>query len=104
MNESPTHVHVKHNALARTAEVTIVDNGVALAWGDLERVPLPADPSLVAVDAVPPLRIPEHVARALYDALGDYFGHSTHDARALRRDYDHERRRVDRLVDALIGS
>lgn len=36
--------------------------------------------------------------RALYEALADHFGHSGNDNRALRRDYDAERARVDRLI------
>lgn len=47
------------------------------------------------------LRLPEADARALYDALADHFGHSGHDTRALRRDYDAERARVDRLIGAV---
>jgi hypothetical protein len=37
-------------------------------------------------------------ALALYHALADHFGHTGNDARALRRDYDAERARVDRLI------
>lgn len=49
------------------------------------------------------LRLDEDDARAIYEALADYFGHSGHDTRALRRDYDDERRRVDRLIGAVTG-
>lgn len=48
------------------------------------------------------LSLPSDVARALYEALADHFGHSGHDTRALRKDYDAERGRVDRLLDALV--
>ncbi|BBH17527.1 hypothetical protein Back2_18140 [Nocardioides baekrokdamisoli] len=41
-------------------------------------------------------------ARALYEALAEHYGHAENDVRALRRDYDAERSRVDRLVGALI--
>lgn len=37
-------------------------------------------------------------ARAIYEALADFFGHSGHDTRALRKDYDAERGRVDKLL------
>lgn len=47
------------------------------------------------------LNIQEDDARALYEALADYFGHAGHDIRALRKDYDAERKRVDRLIDHL---
>jgi|SRR5436189_4793210 len=43
----------------------------------------------------------EDDARAIYEALADYFGHSGHDTRALRRDYDSERGRVDLLIKHL---
>ena len=45
------------------------------------------------------LRLPEDDARALYEALANHFGHAGHDIRALRKDYDAERARVDRLID-----
>lgn len=46
-----------------------------------------------------PLRLEEEDARAIYEALADYFGGSGHDTRALRKDYDAERARVDRLIE-----
>ena len=49
------------------------------------------------------LRLREDDARALYDALADHFGHSGNDTRALRKDYDAERARVDKLLGNLIG-
>lgn len=48
------------------------------------------------------LRLPEDDARALYEALAEHFGHAGHDIRALRKDYDAERARVDRLIGAVI--
>lgn len=48
------------------------------------------------------LQIPEDDARAIYEALADHFGHAGHDIRALRQDYNSERRRVDLMIDALI--
>lgn len=50
------------------------------------------------------LRIPEEDARALYEALGEHFGHAGHDIRALRKDYDAERGRVDRLIGHITGT
>ena len=47
------------------------------------------------------LRLDEDVARALYESLADYFGHAGHDTRALRRDYDAERKRVDQFISHL---
>ena len=49
------------------------------------------------------LRLPEDDARAIYEALADHFGHSGNDTRALRRDYDAERGRVDRLIAHLVS-
>lgn len=64
-------------------------------------------PNVVRLDedlaASPPeatwLRLHEDDARAIYEALADYFGHTGHDIRALRRDYESERGRVDKLID-----
>lgn len=44
------------------------------------------------------LRLPEDDARALYEALADHFGHAGNDVRALRRDYEAERKRVDLFI------
>lgn len=48
------------------------------------------------------LVLTDDVARALYEALAVHYGHTGHDMRALRKDYEHERGRVDRLTDALL--
>lgn len=45
----------------------------------------------------------EDVVRALYEELGRYFGGDAVDARRLRADYDAERGRVDKFIDALIS-
>lgn len=50
------------------------------------------------------LTLDEDDARAIYEALADWFGHAGHDTRALRKDYDAERGRVDRLINNLIGN
>ncbi|MEO1961522.1 MAG: hypothetical protein ABGW82_11240 [Paracoccus sp. (in: a-proteobacteria)] len=50
----------------------------------------------------PGLSLRRDDARALYEALADLFGHTAQDARALRRDYEAERGRVDKMLDALI--
>jgi hypothetical protein len=49
------------------------------------------------------LHIREDDARAIYEALAEHFGHNGHDVRALRKDYDAERSRVDRLIAHLTG-
>lgn len=45
----------------------------------------------------------DDVARALYEALANYFGGTGHDTRALRKDYDAERERVDKMIDHLLA-
>ena len=49
------------------------------------------------------LRLSDDEARAVYQALGEYFGTQVSDNRLLRADYDHERRRVDNLTDTVIA-
>ena len=61
------------------------------------------DPERGTREDAQPLFLPEHVARALYEELADHFGHSGHDTRALRRDYDAERKRVDTFIAHLTG-
>lgn len=48
----------------------------------------------------PTLTIPEDMARALLDALAAHFG-GVSEVQTLRKDYDAERARVDRLVGFL---
>lgn len=43
------------------------------------------------------LRLPEDAARAMYEALAQYFGGAA-DSATLRRDYDAERARVDVFI------
>jgi hypothetical protein len=50
----------------------------------------------------PTLVLEEDEARALLDALTRYYN-GAEDTRALRKDYDAERARVDKLTDAVIG-
>lgn len=50
------------------------------------------------------LRLSEEDARAIYEALADHYGHTGHDTRALRRDYDAERARVDKLLGYAIAT
>jgi hypothetical protein len=58
---------------------------------------------LGAANARPPsFTLEEDEARALLDALAQHFG-GTAEVQTLRRDYLEERRRVDRLINHLIG-
>lgn len=49
------------------------------------------------------LQLDDDSARAVYEALAEHYGHGTNDVRALRRDHDAERARVDKLTDAVIA-
>lgn len=53
-------------------------------------------------DLTPWCRLDEDSARALYHALGEYFGGNAYDVRQLRADYNAERDRVDKALDHLI--
>lgn len=50
----------------------------------------------------PTLTLDEGTARGLRDALNAHYS-GVDDQRALRHDYDDERKRVDKLTDAVIG-
>lgn len=54
-------------------------------------------------DGADDLVLRDDEARALYEALAEHYGHGTNDVRALRRDYDAERVRVDNLVEAVVS-
>ena len=47
------------------------------------------------------LTLPDNLARALLDALAAHFG-GTSEVQTLRKDYLHERGRVDKVLDYLI--
>lgn len=63
------------------------------AWDEI-----PADGTVTE----PTMRIDHQSARALLDALARHYD-GAEDTRALRRDYDAERKRNDKLTDAIIG-
>ena len=82
------------------------DEGKVVRWDSIDGFGFPTvtdlDPRQEAPDSAG-LRLPEVLARALYEALADHFGHSGHDTRALRKDYDAERARVDKFIALLTG-
>lgn len=53
--------------------------------------------------AGPSLRLPEDIARALFEALARHFGGHPETV-SLRKDYESERARVDRLQQAIIDA
>lgn len=60
------------------------------------------EPEPEGVDVAPTMYLDEDAGRALLDALAAYFG-GTGEVQTLRRDYDAERARVDRLIDKLLA-
>lgn len=62
---------------------------------------IPVEENASAPLDIPGLQLDEDEARAVYEALAEYFGGTGHDTRALRRDYDAERARVDKLIGHL---
>jgi hypothetical protein len=58
------------------------------------------EPDAAAAHQDPFLRIEDDMARAVLDALAAHYG-GTLDARQLRKDYEAERRRVDKMIDRL---
>ncbi len=73
----------------------VVDGSAGVyRWEDL-----PDEPTR---DLAPTLQIGDSEARALLEALARHYG-GADDVRALRRDYDAERKRVDTLSASLIG-
>jgi hypothetical protein len=60
------------------------------------------DPYVALPDDGTSLRLPEDIARALYDALAAHFG-GTSDVQTLRKDYLAERQRVDKLIGYLVS-
>lgn len=53
------------------------------------------------MEQVPSISIPSEIARSLFEALTVHFGGST-STQQLRADYDSERKRVDKLTDAVL--
>ena len=81
---------------------------VVFVWeaDGLRRVYSPGDHRVQIVQPgaepeIEPLHLGDDEARVLYEALGRYLG-GTDDTRALRKDYEAERARVDKLIDAWI--
>lgn len=72
-----------------------------LKFAEPEIITIPSDAPQAVITDDWRLSIPEEAARAIYEALADHFGHSGHDTRTLRRDYEAERKRVDNLIGFL---
>jgi hypothetical protein len=81
--------------------MTKVDGGRILRTFDLgEQTFVPSgEAGETPQGRVPYLRFTDEEARAVYQALGEYFGTQVSDNRLLRADYEAERRRVDRFIE-----
>lgn len=89
--------------LRRTLSVYIADetaHGYEYVQPDGTVLSIRTDDS-AALDLEPSLTLREEHARALLDALITHFN-GGENTRQLRKDYDAERARVDRLLDALV--
>lgn len=64
-----------------------------------DRYERPADDGAYAA---PSFRLDDEAARALLDALAAHFG-GTSEVQTMRADLLHERKRVDKMIDHLIG-
>lgn len=101
-----TQAHAKFDpAMLGVAVAVVRDHGgtrQVLRWQPVEVVTV-TEASGIEPPADHWLRLIEDDARAIYEALADYFGHAGHDIRSLRKDYDAERVRVDRFIAHLTG-
>lgn len=100
-----THVHedvtamnvaisiIAHPGEGVTPQILRYAPGGYTSWEDVPTDGQPVTPSLT---------LGQFEARSVLDVVMAHF-HGTDDARALRRDYDAERARVDKLTDAVIG-
>ena len=77
-------------------------SGAILNWGMVSVVRIADEHTAMELTPEAYLPLDEDVARAMYEALGRYFGGDAVDARRLRADYDAERQRVDKFIDAAI--
>jgi hypothetical protein len=97
-----TKAHVKDEWERNMVGIAVVRNDgtrqEVLQWEAVAVETREAEASYRVEEERDRLHLPEDVARAIYEALADHFGHSGHDTRALRRDYEAERKRVDLFI------
>lgn len=97
------HVKIEEDLFGRGVKVSLVKSnpdgsGVAYSISKTE-VYSTAEQTFEPIYT--PLELPEEMARALYDALRKHFGHAP-ETSTLRADFEHERQRVDRILEHLI--
>ncbi len=106
MSESPIRVSISDSFQVDGIAIYI---GLSYGQGDIRAMHISDDGGLSpvmervdpAVISNPTIRLSSDFALALRDALNRYYG-DTYDDRALRADYKEERRRTDKLTDAII--
>lgn len=101
MSTSPhtTRARAHYDPNADKVGVMLRDRyGCVMQWGETSWVDPTPGTELSASNV---LLLEEEQARALYEELGRYFGGSG-DSIQLRKDYDAERGRVDKMLNALI--
>lgn len=101
--DRPARVVVDHDLMRDGVRIAVSPRpGTVILWGHATyRILDPDEPTTLDPDAY--LHLHEDVARAMYEALGRYFGGDAVDARRLRQDYDAERARVDKFIDATLN-
>lgn len=97
-----TRAHVEHDRYLRGVRLAVARERGYLAWEPPVFHPHSEGGQQETPDAW--LTLEEGDARAIYEALAEFFGHTGHDIRSLRKDYDAERGRVDKLINNLIGA
>lgn len=95
----PVRARAEADLLGRGVKIGVVGDGYHLVW------PLVTARKVTDLAVQPSddmwLRLPDDVARAIYTALAEYYGHGANDVRTLRKDYEAERTRVDRFINFL---
>lgn len=94
--------YAEPNHLRNGVDLIVVDDqpdATVVLRTTVERVRV--DPDTV-LDVDDRLTVTEEEARALYEALAELYGHRPADGRQMRRDFEHERARADKLIDSIV--
>lgn len=92
--------YVREDMIRRGVQIVVSpDEHEIIRWGT-PTVIRETDPAAQAPDDSI-LRLQEPLARALYEALAEHFGGSALNSTTLRKDYDDERARVDKMINTL---
>lgn len=98
----PARAHVSRSFYSPWQIAVWIDMPGRGVWrpGDGGGTWTPVTDPAVAVD--PTFVLDDELARVLLDGLAEYYG-GTGSVRTLRADLEHERKRVDKMIDNLIG-